>query len=101
MNGKVLPFPRRDRQEPPEDQHRTGKAICTACEREWAAVAPTGTVWLECPSCHAEKGIFKYPALPEGLEGLLVRQCHCGNQLFYLTEEGHCCPNCGVYQRYD
>lgn len=25
----------------------------------------------------------------------------CGNQLFYLTQEGHLYANCGTYQRYE
>ena len=79
-------------------QHGQGDAFCITCEHSWQAVAPTGTVWLECPQCHTMKGLFRFAFFPA--DGQMVWQCNCGNQLFYLTPEGHMCANCGIYQRY-
>jgi len=83
---------------PKREQHAHGNAFCLQCSHEWVAVAPTGTVQLECPECKTMKGLFKFPFAPA--TGELVRECNCGNQLFYLTPEGHLCTNCGIYQRY-
>lgn len=90
----VLSFKRPD----PVDPHMTGKARCIQCGHEWVAVAPVGTVFLECPECRTEKGRFIGACAPQ--EGTEVRECNCGNQLFYLTREGHMCANCGTYQFY-
>lgn len=79
-------------------QYGSGEAFCFQCRHEWVAVAETGAVQLECPECHALKGLFKFPYNVS--TGQLVRECACGNQLFYLTPEGHLCPNCGIYQSY-
>lgn len=76
----------------------SGEAVCMSCRHEWAAVAPVGTHQLECPQCHTHKGHWKFEFQPE--PGTLVRACHCQNQLFYITPEGHICANCGIYQRY-
>lgn len=80
------------------EQHGSGEAFCLQCKHEWVAVAPTGTIQLECPECHTLKGLFKFPFNIE--VGQLVRACNCGNQLFYLSPEGHLCANCGIYQGY-
>jgi hypothetical protein len=32
--------------------------------------------------------------------GDMVRECRCGNQLFYIKPEGHMCANCGTVQDY-
>lgn len=78
--------------------HIAGEAFCQQCDHEWMAVVPAGTVRLECPNCKTEKGLLKFECrLPAGE---LVRECGCGNQLFYLTPQGHLCPNCGIYQQY-
>lgn len=82
-----------------ESPHGTGEAFCIDCEHTWVAVAPNGTRCLECPSCHRMTGKFKFEWYPP--PGTMVRVCDCGNQLFYLTQEGHLCANCGTYQRYD
>jgi hypothetical protein len=82
-----------------QEQHGEGKAFCLACDHTWHAVAPTGIESFECPACKRFTGHWKfefYPAVDQS-----VRQCNCGNQLFYLTPDGHLCANCGVYQRYD
>jgi hypothetical protein len=92
MKNNVIKFEKKD-------HHASGEAFCFKCRKEWVAVAPVGTVQLECPECHTMKGLFKFPFNVE--VGQLVRECNCGNQLFYLTPEGHLCANCGIYQLYD
>lgn len=77
----------------------TGEAFCISCKHTWVAMSPTGISQLQCPECRTMKGLFKYPACVP--EGQLIRECSCGNELFYLTPEGHLCPNCGNYQQYD
>lgn len=93
MAGKVIPLFK-----PQEIQHGVGPAFCLGCGHEWEAVAPTGTVQLECPACRTLKGHWKFEFAPPA--GQLVRQCDCRNQLFYLTPDGHMCANCGMYQSY-
>ena len=83
---------------PKNDPHGSGEAFCLQCGHEWISVAPVGTVQLECPECHTMKGLFRFPF--HFSEGQLVRECNCGNQLFYLSPEGHMCANCGIYQSY-
>lgn len=74
----------------------TGPAHCMQCQHEWVQVAPSGTTWFLCPGCGAEKGLLKYPVLPDEPQWV----CDCGNTLFSLTERGWLCPNCGVYCRF-
>lgn len=71
--------------------HGTGLARCLGCRHEWRAVVEVGTTQLECPSCGAWKGIFLGEYVPE--EFWL---CGCGCDLFYITTDGSCCPNCGI-----
>lgn len=80
-------------------QYGAGEAFCLACGHVWAAVVPTGTTAFECPACNRHTGHWKFEFYP-GEQDQFVRQCNCGNQLFYLTPEGHLCANCGIYQRY-
>lgn len=74
--------------------HLAGEAHCIQCGKEWAFVAPIGTVFLECPDCHVEKGIQK---------GFVERagphwSCNCGNQFFHVTPDGIYCCLCGAWQ---
>lgn len=92
--SNILPFKR----PVADEQHGAGQAFCIQCKHEWTAVAPTGTVDLECPKCHTHKGKWKFEFAPA--DGTMVRECNCGNQLFYLTPDGHMCANCGTYQSY-
>ena len=92
--SKVIPFGKPVTTE----QHGAGEAFCIGCGHTWAAVAPTGTTELECPSCKAHKGKWKFEFYPN--PGQMIRGCDCGNQLFYLTPDGHMCANCGIYQSY-
>lgn len=82
----------------PSEPHGSGEALCIGCGHTWVAVAPIGVTRFECPNCHAEKGLWKFEFKPS--VGQLVRECNCGNQLFYLTPDGHMCANCGTYQEY-
>lgn len=72
----------------------TGLAFCLLCGHRWTAVAPIGTVFLECPLCKAIKGVFKFNCTKSGPHW----ECDCGNRLFYVTDDGYYCPNCGQDQ---
>ena len=88
----VIPFP-----QPPEPSLE-GQAECVGCHHRWEAVAPAGTVNLECPACHAIKGRFVYPVEPD--EDTAVWHCDCGGSLFMVVEHrGYLCAACGVYQK--
>ncbi len=76
------------------EPHLSGEAVCLACEHKWVAVAPVGTVWMECPSCSLERGRY-LGAVNVGGEHW---RCHCGNDLFRVTKSGMYCPNCGEWQ---
>lgn len=95
MTGRILEFPGRRAE---DDQHGSGPAFCLSCNHTWSAVVPMGTTILECPACHRHTGRLKFEFYPS--DDQQVRVCDCGNQLFYLTPEGHLCANCGIYQRY-
>lgn len=81
----------------------SGAAFCIACNHEWHAVMLDGVgepdPQLECPSCHARRGRWKFDFAPPA--GSCVRECQCGGQLFYIRPEGHQCPRCGTFQEYD
>ncbi len=77
-----------------EEPHLSGRALCLSCRHEWVAVAPIGAVWLECPSCHLERGRFIAQVCRDGDHW----HCNCGNNLFYVTADGFYCPNCGEWQ---
>lgn len=79
-------------------QHGQGEAFCLGCGHTWQAVAPTGIESFQCPACERFTGHWKFEFYPAADQ--MVRECNCGNQLFYLTPDGHLCANCGVYQRY-
>ena len=79
-------------------QYASGEAFCLACNNELAAVAETGTTQLECPECRRLTGHWKFEFCLT--EGSLIRECDCGNRLFYLSPEGHMCASCGLYQQY-
>jgi hypothetical protein len=98
VSAAVIPFARSRAPESDDVQHGRGDAFCIGCGHTWQAVAPTGTTAFECPACGTHKGKWKFEFYPP--VGSSVRQCNCGNQLFYLTPDGHLCANCGVYQRY-
>lgn len=82
--NKVVQFPT------PSIPTASGEAFCIRCDHRWVATVELGTEYLECPECKTLKGVFKYPYAPE-----TAWECNCGNQLFYITQDGHLCPNCG------
>lgn len=78
------------------DEHRphmTGTVRCLACGHNWHAVAPLGTLFLECPECHTEKGVWHRPVIPE-----TYWRCHCGCAAFSLSDTNAYCMACGVTQ---
>lgn len=77
----------------------SGEAFCLNCNHTWINIGKTGTIQLECPSCHTLKGLYKFPFHVE--EGEAFRECTCENYLFIITPNGHLCPNCGDYQNYE
>jgi hypothetical protein len=78
--------------------HIAGLAVCTACKAEWAAVAPAGTVWLECGDCGTERATWKYHCEPT--EGEKIWMCNCESFLFYCTPTGVFCYACGAEQNF-
>ncbi len=89
----VIEFKKKEEKEP-EEVTITGKARCILCKYEWVAVAPAGTVWLDCPECHSMKGIHIFSCVRKEEHWT----CNCGNDLFHITKEGTYCPNCGTWQ---
>ena len=73
--------------------HIDGKAVCLQCGHRWHAIAPVGTVELECTECGTWKGVFEGMTVPD-----LVLECNCGNQHFYICHEGAMCAKCGSMQ---
>ena len=80
-------------------QYAQGVAQCLLCKHEWDAEIETGITYFECPVCSSEKGHFVGPCGPPDDVGVYV--CNCGNSLFVLTDIGHMCPNCGIYNHYE
>lgn len=77
------------------EPHLSGRAVCFACKHVWLAVAPVGTVYLQCPSCTMVKGALVNPV--ERDEPHWV--CNCGNSFFACGERsGMYCTNCGAIQ---
>ena len=72
--------------------HRSGMACCLNCKNEWAAVAPIGTVALECPECRTMQGIYVGLAATEFKQW----QCQCDSFVFFIDEHGAYCSHCGT-----
>lgn len=81
----------------PSDQYANGPAFCNSCGHKWKAVAAVGATQLECPECHTLKGRWLLNFAPS--PGELVKQCKCGNQLFFATLHGLMCIECGITLR--
>lgn len=79
-----------------EKRHLEGPAKCIGCQHTWQADVEAGTIWIECPSCGLEKGVFAVPFIGPST----LRVCNCGNDLFYVGLDGHFCANCGEKQAY-
>jgi len=75
------------------DPHLAGKAKCTACSHNWAAVAPVGTDRLECPNCQTLRGVWL--SFCTGREGVALYTCRCGCDVFVLTPDELVCTACG------
>jgi hypothetical protein len=72
--------------------HLSGEAVCLHCKHEWVAVAPVGTVYLECPECAQQKGIFRWFCSPE-----VKWACLCGNIHFQIVPGPYIyCILCGT-----
>ena len=80
----------------PPEPHMTGDAKCLSCGHAWQAVAPVGTVGIECPSCALFKGVFVNPAAHSSE---MHFRCNCGSEVFCLTIARVYCPNCGLSHR--
>lgn len=77
----VIPFQRPEPEPRPTMVDVTGTAQCFSCKAEWAAQAPVGSRWLECPSCGTMKGRLRHAV--EASEGDTEYQCsHCGSNAF-------------------
>lgn len=74
--------------------HLAGKAKCLDCKHMWMAIAPIGTLWLECPNCGLMRGRVYADVQRDGLHW----HCKCGFEVFYVTPDGYYCPNCGAWQ---
>lgn len=53
--------------------HLSGKCRCAACGHVWQAVAPIGTMNLECPECLTMRGLWMHPFGPA--DGNLIYSC--------------------------
>jgi len=77
--GDILSFPEK------VDPHLAGEAKCVACKFTWAAVAPVGTVDLECPNCGGNRGIWRYPILAPVGGHYFVCNCGCEAMTAYFS----------------
>lgn len=71
--------------------HLSGNAVCIGCKNQWVAVAPVGTVDLECPNCSLPQGRFMQLVQDDDLHWT----CNCGNQFFHITQKRTYCVVCG------
>lgn len=75
--------------------HLSGKAWCTACGHDWVAVAPVGTVWLDCPSCHTERGLYVAPMTDVDAASHIFQCAKCQGDVFVIhLVEGTTVVNC-------
>lgn len=79
-----------------KEKWASGVTICMSCRHEEVTVAPLGVIDMECSACGSMKSRWKGEFRPDDD----VSTCKCGNQMFYMTPQGHFCPNCGDYQKY-
>ena len=102
----VIPFPSKNTTEPERtiendpfytEYTQHGTAVCLSCSHEWEAVAPTGVISLECPSCNTNRGVWKGLAFPESVK---VWTCQCTCQYFILTQDYSVCIACGTHQTF-
>jgi hypothetical protein len=80
----------------PDEPHLSGHATCSMCRHKWIAIAPVGTMWMECPNCGTMKGHFSNPVFyPEPLY-----ICKCGCDSFRISTSSTYCIACGTIQRF-
>lgn len=77
------------------EPHLSGRALCLNCKNQWVAVAPVGTLDLECPECTLPQGRFMHLVQYEDEPHWT---CNCGNQFFHITQKRTYCINCGDTQ---
>lgn len=71
-----------------------GEAKCGQCSHQWRAVAPCGTVELECPKCGAYKGFFMtYMSSEDGVGRYTCNACQ--GQMYEIRDDGALCVTCG------
>lgn len=105
--GKLYQFP-----VSPKEQHKhvleegwaSGEALCTSCSHTWVAVAPVGISEMECPECHALRGIFANHLVHEG-DAVDTWTCNCGSPFFVIQRfenrfQHILCVNCGLPQEF-
>lgn len=90
--AEVLAFPAAGGVDEADGPHLSGPAVCGWCGHEWAAVAPVGSVHLECPGCGRLWGAYRHAVAPPAA----FWRCWCGEELFWLTPRGSMCRRCGV-----
>lgn len=90
----VLAFPEKQKEQ--TEKTLAGSARCLVYHHEWVAVAPVGTLWLDCPACGSGKGFMKYPCGPSAEKD--IWHCGCGSDTFYITREEISCCVCGSAQ---
>lgn len=76
--------------------HLQGLVRCLTCGHENQAVAPVGTMWLECPACHLLKQTWYFPVE----QGRLEWRCACGCTVFGISEKMIFCKYCGKQQEF-
>lgn len=76
--------------------HLSGEAICLVCRHTWIAVAPCGTIQLECPACGIEKGVFSRTAHCSPY--LYCSACGCSHFSIDTNWSAYCLV-CGVEHR--
>lgn len=74
--------------------HVSGSATCQQCRYRWEAVAPVGTVEIQCPKCLTMKGLYMYGHEDPG--GSLMCECLC--QVFTISRDRVICWRCGREQ---
>lgn len=100
MGDKVVPLHHKianDDSESGAVRHIAVPAVCLACRHKWSAVAPAGTVALECPACGTNRGVSAEHVLPG--DGA-IWQCGCGCHAFSYSAKyrGWLCLSCGREQ---
>lgn len=73
--------------------HLSGPARCQSCGHGHVAVAPSGTLALECPECRRMTSFWEGEIVPA--DGMLWR-CDCGCMVFMLGTAGAICVKCGT-----